>query len=102
MVLQTGQAILTSWCAPGYYSIGANSSLGGQYFATTGEASLSPVRLGQYRGGLIGSIRGFFWGPTPRPQPAPPGEKRTNYHVPLADELASSSARRCRSPSRRR
>ena len=46
-----------------YYSIGANSSLGRQFFATTGEAGLSPVRPGQYRGGLIGSIRRFFWLP---------------------------------------
>jgi A118 family predicted phage portal protein len=70
-----------------YYSIGANSSIGRQYFATTGEAGISAVRPGQYRGGLIGSIRRFFWG-----QPTPPGEKRTNYHMPLAGDLASASA----------
>lgn len=70
-----------------YYSIGANSSIGRQYFATTGEAGISAVRPGQYRGGLIGSIRRFFWG-----QPTPPGEKRTNYHVPLAGDIASMSA----------
>jgi hypothetical protein len=44
-----------------YYSIGANSSIGRQYFATTGEAGISAVRPGQYRGGLIGSIRRYFW-----------------------------------------
>lgn len=70
-----------------YYSIGANSAIGRQYFATTGEAGISAVRPGQYRGGLIGSIRRFFWG-----QPTPPGEKRTNYHVPLPGDLASMSA----------
>jgi A118 family predicted phage portal protein len=45
------------------------------------------VRPGQYRGGLIGSIRRFYWG-----QPTPPGEKRTNYHMPLPADLASASA----------
>ncbi len=70
-----------------YYSIGANSSIGRQYFASSGEAGISAVRPGQYRGGLIGSIRRFFWG-----QPTPPGEKRTNYHLPLAADLASASA----------
>jgi hypothetical protein len=40
-----------------YYSIGANSPIGRQYFATTGEAGISAVRPGQYRGGFIGSIR---------------------------------------------
>jgi A118 family predicted phage portal protein len=70
-----------------YYSIGANSPIGRQYFATTGEAGISAVRPGQYRGGLIGSIRRFFWG-----VPTPPGEKRTNYHVPLPGDLASASA----------
>jgi hypothetical protein len=70
-----------------YYSIGANSSIGRQYFATTGEAGISAVRPGQYRGGLIGSVRRFFWG-----QPTPPGEKRTNYHLPLPGDLASMSA----------
>jgi hypothetical protein len=44
-----------------YYSLGANSSVGRQYFATTGEAGISAVRPGQYRGGLIGSVRRFFW-----------------------------------------
>jgi hypothetical protein len=30
-----------------YYSIGANSSIGRQYFATTGEAGISAVRPGR-------------------------------------------------------
>lgn len=46
-----------------YYSIGANSPLGRQYFATTGEAGLPAPRPGQFRGGLLGSIRRFFWLP---------------------------------------
>lgn len=70
-----------------YYSIGANSPLGRQYFATTGEAGMPAPRPGQFRGGLLGSIRRFFWG-----NPTPPGEKRTNYHVPIAGDLASTSA----------
>ena len=70
-----------------YYSIGANSPLGRQYFATTGEAGLPAPRPGQFRGGLLGSIRRFFWG-----QPTPPGEKRTNLHIPIAGDLAAGSA----------
>src|SRR5579859_2110749 len=70
-----------------YYSIGANSPLGRQYFATTGEAGLPAPRPGQFRGGLIGSIRRFFWG-----NPTPPGEKRSNYHIPIAGDLAATSA----------
>ena len=70
-----------------YYSIGANSPLGRQYFATTGEAGLPAPRPGQFRGGLLGSIRRWFWG-----NPTPPGEKRTNYHVPIAGDLATTSA----------
>lgn len=71
-----------------YYSIGANSPLGRQFFATTGESGTVPQRPGQARGGLIGSIRRFFWG-----QPTPPGEKRTNYHVPVAGDIAATSSR---------
>jgi hypothetical protein len=70
-----------------YSPLGANSPISRQYFATTGEAGITQVKAGQYRGGLIGSIRRFFWG-----QLTPPGEKRTNYHIPLAADLASTSA----------
>lgn len=70
-----------------YYSLGQNSPIGRQYFATSGEPGMGATRPGQYRGGLIGSIRRFFWG-----TPTPPGEKRTNYHVPLAADLCSASA----------
>jgi A118 family predicted phage portal protein len=44
-------------------------------------------RPGQYRGGLLGSIEYSFWG-----QPVPPGEKRTRLHVPVAGDIASTSA----------
>lgn len=70
-----------------YYSLGANSPLGRSFFATTGERGTTTPRPGQFRGGLIGSIRRFFWG-----QPTPPGEKRTNYHVPIAGDISSMSA----------
>jgi hypothetical protein len=33
--------------------MGANSSIGRQYFATTGEAGISAVRPGQYRSGQV-------------------------------------------------
>jgi len=70
-----------------YYAIGTNSPVGRQYFATTGEAGAPSPRPGQYRGGMLGSIRRWFWG-----QAVPQGEKRTNVHVPLAGDLASTSA----------
>ena len=70
-----------------YYSIGANSPLGRQYFATTGEAGMPAPRPGQFRGGLLGSIRRVFWG-----NPTPPGEKRTRLYVPIAGDLAATSS----------
>src|SRR5579872_6944265 len=70
-----------------YYAIGTNSPVGRQYFSTTGEAGAPSPRPGQYRGGLLGSIRRWFWG-----QPVPQGEKRSNVHVPLAGDLASTSS----------
>jgi len=44
-------------------------------------------RPGQFRGGLLGSIEYSFWG-----QPVPPGEKRTRLHVPVASDIAQTSA----------
>ncbi len=44
-------------------------------------------RPGQYRGGLLGSVDYSFHG-----QPVPPGEKRTALHVPVAGDIASTSA----------
>ena len=67
-----------------YYSTGDNSQIGRRYFATTGEAGTWP---GAYRGGLLGSIRRWFWG-----APTPQGERRTNYHVPIAGDIAATSA----------
>ena len=42
---------------------------------------------GQYRGGLLGSIEYSYWG-----DPVPPGEKRTRTHVPIASDIAQTSA----------
>lgn len=72
------------WC---YYNLGANSPVGRSYFATTGESGLPMPRPGQFRGGLLGSIAYTFWG-----APTPPGEKRTKLHVPIASDIASTSA----------
>ena len=44
-------------------------------------------RPGQFRGGLLGSIERSFWG-----LPVPPGEKRTRVHVPIAGDIAQTSA----------
>lgn len=44
-------------------------------------------RPGQSRGGLQGSVEYSFWG-----DPVPPGEKRTRSHVPIAGDIAQTSA----------
>ncbi len=44
-------------------------------------------RPSQYRGGVVGAVARWFWG-----QPTPPGEKRSKLHVPLAEDIASTSA----------
>ena len=45
------------------------------------------VRPSQMRGGLVGTVARWFWG-----QPITPGEKRTKVHVPLAADIAATSA----------
>ncbi|MDT0306118.1 phage portal protein [Streptomyces sp. DSM 44917] len=44
-------------------------------------------RPSQYRGGLVGALARMFWG-----EPTPLGEKRTKLHVPLASDIARTSA----------
>jgi hypothetical protein len=44
-------------------------------------------RPSQYRGGIVGAVSRMFWG-----QPTPPGERRTKLHVPIASDMASTSA----------
>lgn len=45
------------------------------------------VRPSQLRGGVVGTLARFFWG-----QPVVPGEKRTKLHVPVAADIATTSA----------
>lgn len=44
-------------------------------------------RPSQYRGGLVGKVSRFFWG-----EPTPLGEKRAHLHMPLAKDIARTSA----------
>ena len=80
----SGESDRLSWV---YYNLGQDSPAARSYFATTGEPGLPMPRPGQYRGGLQGSIARTFWG-----QPVPPGEKRVKYHIPLAGDVAATSA----------
>lgn len=44
-------------------------------------------RPSQYRGGMVGTFARWFWG-----EPTPLGEKRANLHMPLAKDIARTSA----------
>lgn len=44
-------------------------------------------RPSQYRGGIVGTLARWFWG-----EPTAAGEKRANLHMPLARDLARTSA----------
>ncbi|UDM00072.1 capsid protein [Streptomyces longhuiensis] len=44
-------------------------------------------RPSQYRGGMVGRVARWFWG-----EPTPLGEKRANLHMPLARDIARTSA----------
>lgn len=44
-------------------------------------------RPAQYRGGVIGRIARWFWG-----TPTPPGERPSKLHVPIAGDIAATSA----------
>jgi A118 family predicted phage portal protein len=80
----TGDRQMLAW---EYYNLGANSPAARAFFATTGEKGMPTPRPGQYRGGLLGSVEYSFWG-----EPTPPGEKRTRLHVPIAGDIAQTSA----------
>jgi len=67
------------------YENGGNSPAARAWSATTGEAG--SYGAGRHRTGLLGVIRRWFAGNVP-----PEGERRTNYHVPLAGDIASTSA----------
>ena len=45
------------------------------------------LRPSQLRGGVVGTLARWFWG-----QPIPPGEKRGKLHVPVAADMAATSA----------
>lgn len=45
------------------------------------------TRPSQYAGGLVGAASRFFWG-----RPAKDGQSRTRLHVPVASDLATTSA----------
>ena len=77
----------------GLKTSGANSPDARAFFATTGEKGMPVPRPGQYRGGLLGWIEYSFWG-----DPVPPGEKRTRPHVPIAGDIAQTSAACCSAP----
>lgn len=55
------------------------------YGGTTGRTL--DDRPSQRRGGIVGKVARWFWG-----QPTPPGEKRTKLHIPVAGDIASTSA----------
>lgn len=80
----TGDRERLAWV---YSNLGADSPVGRAFFSTTGEAGLSGPRPGQFRGGLLGSVNYSFWGTQ-----VPSGEKRTKTHVPLAGDIAQTSA----------
>lgn len=80
----TGDRQRLAWV---YYNLGANSPVGRSFFSSTGEPGQPSPRPGQFRGGLLGSIEYSFWG-----TPTPPGEKRTRSHVPIAGDIAQTSA----------
>lgn len=65
---------------------GGNSPVARSWSATTGEAGL-PSGLGRNRAGLYGTVRRWFWGNI-----TPEGERRTNYHIPIAGDIAGTSA----------
>jgi hypothetical protein len=79
---------LEDWAA--WYSANPNKIADRYYWRTTriGQYGQQPVnRPSQYRRGLVGAVARFFWG-----EPTPWGEKRIKIHVPLAGDLARTSA----------
>lgn len=79
---------LDDWAA--WYSGNPDKIADRYYWRSTrvGKYGQQPVnRPSQYRGGLIGQLARFFWG-----EPIPFGEKRTKLHVPLAGDIARTSA----------
>lgn len=80
----TGDKQRLAWV---YANPGGSSTVGRAYFATTGETGVPGMRPGQARGGMPGTDEYSFWGAT-----TPPGEKMTKTHVPIAGDVAQTSA----------
>lgn len=51
------------------------------------QVNTPELRPSQLRGGVVGTLARWFWG-----QPIPPGEKRAKLHVPIASDIAQTSA----------
>ncbi|MGW7198466.1 phage portal protein [Streptomyces chryseus] len=78
---------LEDWSA--WYSANPNKIADRYYWRSTrvGQYGQPANRPSQFRGGLVGGIARMFWG-----EPTPLGEKRAKLHVPLAGDIARTSA----------
>ncbi|MGW5352214.1 phage portal protein [Streptomyces sp. NPDC004031] len=79
---------LEDWAA--WYSANPNKIADRYYWRSTriGQYGQQPInRPSQFRRGLVGMVARFFWG-----EPVPFGEKRVKIHVPMAGDLARTSA----------
>ncbi|MET0492908.1 MAG: phage capsid protein [Actinoplanes sp.] len=56
--------------------------------ATVYDRTRPTNRPAQYRGGLLGKAARWWWG-----EPIPDGERRAKLHIPLAADIAQTSAR---------
>lgn len=64
--------------------VGDPSGLTGIY---QGNKAAAATRPSQRAGGVVGAVARFFWG-----KPTPAGEDRTRLHVPIASDIATTSA----------
>ncbi|GMA31592.1 hypothetical protein [Litorihabitans aurantiacus] len=55
--------------------------------STYANGSRPRTRPSQHRGGVVGAMSRFFWG-----RPIPDGQDRTRLHIPVAADLATTSA----------
>ncbi|WP_263120844.1 phage portal protein [Cellulomonas fimi] len=69
---------ISTWDA---WYVGDTSELATKYNETP------RTRPSQMRGGVVGTVARFFWG-----RPVPAGQDRTRLHVPVASDLATTSA----------
>lgn len=64
--------------------VGDPAQLQGIYGDQNGRPKTRPSQM---RGGVVGAVSRFFWG-----RPIPQGQDRTRVHVPIASDLATTSA----------